>query len=141
MAWRDFIVKNFRWKLGALLMAMFVWVIIQFAISKGFKPSDNSLGEGGVQIFPRQTVLVLTAPGDPRIFKITPAQVDVSVRSSAGVLNTLKESDIRVFVNLAGLPAQPKATNEVFVYAPARSEASEIRVQPSFVTVEPAGKP
>jgi hypothetical protein len=141
MAWRDLMVKNLRWKLGALIMAVFVWFIIQFAISKGIKPSDHPLSEGRTQTFSQQPVLVMTTPGDARAIRINPSKVDVIVRSTASVLNKLNESDIKAFVKLAGPPDPQKTTNAVFVFVPTRAEIYEIQVSPSTVTVESTSQP
>lgn len=132
----DFILNNFRWKAGALILAVFVWFLINFAISKGVKPSDRTLGDMREQTFIEQTVFVLTPPGDLRIFKVTPPKVDITIRSTALALNRLGKADIRAFVDLADATNLVSESREVLVKTPDGIEISDIRVKPSAVTVE-----
>jgi hypothetical protein len=40
---------------------------------------------------------------DPRSYKITPSEVDVTVRGMPDILNSLNEKDIEVYVNLTDI--------------------------------------
>ncbi|MBI4661515.1 MAG: hypothetical protein HY735_22055 [Verrucomicrobia bacterium] len=136
MSLPDFILHNFRWKAGALALAVFIWFLIQVAISKGFRPSDHPLTESRDDTFPDLPVLVLTAPGDKETFTITPARVDVTIRSTPSALSRLEKTDIRAFVDLADATNGTKETREVLVSLPTGFEAARIKVKPSSVTAE-----
>ena len=141
MAFRDFILNNFKWKLGALSMAMFVWFIIQIALSRGCSPTEHPLSDVRTRIFFRQPVLVTAHPDDPRSFKITPAKVDVTVRSTSGALNKLTENDIKAYVSLAGEQDETELTKEVLVYVPKNVDIDSVKVEPPAVTVVRVVKP
>jgi hypothetical protein len=141
MALRDFILNNLRWKLIALTLATVVWFIIQFAIWKGIKPTDHPLSDFTTYNFSRQPVLVLRAPGDPAVYKVAPARVEVMIRSTAGVLNKFSEDDIKIFVDVAEMRDTGKETKQVFIYAPENSQITETKVEPSTVTVERIAPP
>lgn len=141
MAFRDFILSNFKWKLGALSMAMFVWFIIQIALSRGFNPTEHPLSDVRTRIFFRQPVLVAENPDDPHTFKITPAKVDVTIRSTSSALNKLTENDIKAFVSLAGDQDEMELTREVLVYVPKNVDIDSIKVEPPAVTVVRLAKP
>ena len=101
MSLPDFILRNFRWKAGALILAVFVWFLIQLAISEGFRPSESLLADFQEETFLEQPVHVLTAPTDTHRFKVTPDRVLVTIRANASVLKRLTVADIRAFVDLA----------------------------------------
>ncbi|MBM3835829.1 MAG: hypothetical protein FJ403_21705 [Verrucomicrobia bacterium] len=133
MSLRTFILNNFKWKLIALTLAIVVWFVIQFAIWKGVRPTDQPLSNfGGITSF-HQPVLVLKAPDDDAIYKIMPAKVEISFRSGAN-LNKVTSNDIRVFVNL--VDAQERENRPIFIHTSYRVQINEVKVEPSTVTVE-----
>jgi hypothetical protein len=124
---RDYIFENLRWKLSALLLAVLTWFSIQFAIRRGF-------GEWRAQTLNNQPVLVLTAPGDPRAFRIQPAGVDVVLRPRPGTLKNLSDQTVRVFVNLTDIPDVVGVIREVHVHTQGLFEV--LRTEPQVVLVE-----
>ena len=135
MSFRDIVSNNFKWKLGALSMAMFVWFIIQIALAKGCNPADHPLSDVRTRIFFRQPVLVITEPGDPQRFKVTPAKVDITIRSTSTALNKMTEKDLRAFVSLAGEEVGPEQTKEVLIFVPNTVELDSVKVDPLTVNV------
>jgi hypothetical protein len=128
MAYRDFILNNLRWKVTALVLAMLVWFVIKVAIYKG------ATG-GREQILRRQSVLVLTAPDDPRLFRLEPAIVDVFIQGT----KELQPDDVQVFVNLSLWPeGVNSALKQVLVRG---TQATKTRVDPLFVMVERVSPP
>ena len=136
MAVPDYILNNFRWKAGALILAVFIWFLIQFAIFKGYQPSETPLTDLRDRMFAEQPVLVLTAPGSTQVFKITPASVDVTIRAAGLALSRLANSEVRVFVDLANATNGPVGLKEVLVQHPEGIEGFKIKVKPAYVTVE-----
>ncbi len=120
---RDFVVNNFRWKLTALLLAMLVWFVIKFAIYR-------EMTGGRHQVLRRQTVMVLTAPDDVRLFRLDPPQVDVVVQGT----RELTGDDVEVFLDLTTMPDVNTALKQVIVRS---VEATKVvRTDPPFVMVE-----
>lgn len=136
MALRDFILNNLKWKLSALTFAMFVWYGIQVILNKGIQPNELPIVNYRNYTFPRQPIVVVTNPDDARSFRITPAKVDVVIRSTDSALNKLTETDIKVFVNLIDLAEGLEEAKEVFVYVPEGVVVYDIRVDPAAVKVE-----
>jgi hypothetical protein len=120
----DFAANNFRWKLTALLLAMLAWFAIKFAIYQGVT--------GRQQVLRHQIVLVLDAPEDPRMFRVQPPYVDVTVQAD----KELQDGDLEVFVNVSGMPVEvDSAFKEVLVRG--KDVAKVISVEPgAFVRVE-----
>lgn len=136
MSLRDFILNNFKWKLAALIFAVFVWYGIQVILNKGIQPNQLPIVDYRNFTFPRQSVMVVASPEDSRSYRITPAKVDVVVRSTASALNKLTETDIKVFVNLIDVAGGLEEAKEVFVYVPEGVVVYDIRVDPAAVKVE-----
>ena len=141
MSLPDFILKNFRWKAGALILAVFVWFLIQLAISEGFRPSENLLADFQEETFLEQSVHVLTAPTDSHRFKVTPDRVLVTIRANASVLKRLTATDIRAFVDLVDSTNAVAGAGAVRVHTPEGVARSSIKVKPEAVTVEKLDSP
>lgn len=141
MSLPDFILNNFRWKVVALTLAVSVWFLIQFAISRGFKPSDHPLTDIRDQTFSDLPVFVLTAPQDERMFKVTPAKVDVTIQTTVIALKRFARTDIRALVDLVDSTNIVREVREVFVQTPEGVEISRVKVKPPAVTVERVGPP
>jgi hypothetical protein len=120
MALRDLVFYNFRWKGTALLLAILVWLVIKFTIASGRN-----------QELLRQPVMVLTAPDDPRTFRVQPPEVDVVVQS----VRELQKQDLQAFVDLTAMPDVNSTFKQVSVRAPEGTKV--VRIQPSpVVSVE-----
>lgn len=130
MALQDYVIENLRWKVGALLLAVFTWFSIQFAIWKGFHDLRS-------QRVPRQPVQVLTLPGDSRSFTITPPTVEIVIRATPSGLQNLTKQGLQVFVNLTDAPATKGVVREVLVFSP--SDVEIIHTEPKAVYVESSG--
>lgn len=141
MSIRDLVLKNFRWKLAAIILATLVWFIIQFAKGEGYNPSQTALPDYRTYTFVRQNVMVLANPGESQLVRLTPSKVDVVVRSTGSALNKLTENDIRAFVTLVDVPEGLQATKEVRVYVPEGVEVYRVDVEPPAVKVERLPQP
>ena len=136
MAVPDYILNNFRWKAGALILAVFIWFLIQLAIFKGYQPSEHPLADFRDRTFTRRPVLVLTTPESAQSFRVTPTHVEVTARAAGLALTRLTNSEFRVFVNLASATNDPIGLKEVLVQHPDGIEGLKIKVKPAYVTVE-----
>jgi hypothetical protein len=126
MAMREFVLNNFRWKLTALVLAMLVWFVIKF-------PAFRGITGGRSQTLTGQTIMVLKTPGDPRVFRILPPQVAVTVQAS----RDLQADDLEVFVNLTAMADVDTTYKQVLVRG--GDGARIISIQPWGVNVERVG--
>lgn len=132
MTARDILLNNLRWKLAALVLAVFVWFIIQFG---GFAPPEHALSPAlQDHTFRRMPVLALVAPGDDRQFQMTPEIVDVTVKLRFGDLKRPIEKSIKVFVNLVDRPDFTEDIASVYAYAPPGIEI--VKIDPPDVSVK-----
>jgi hypothetical protein len=122
MALRDLFLYNYRWKITALLLAIGVWSVIQFAIYRG-------VTGGRTQVLRSVSVMVVKAPDDSRTFRVDPPQVDVVFQAT----RVLTADDVEAFVNLTTMPDVNSALKQVLVRA---ADVSRVRVEPPFVLVE-----
>ena len=127
MACRDYIVENLRWKIAALVLAVFAWCAIELSIWK-----DQALGQA--RVVANQAVAVLSASGDARTFRIDPPEVSVVLRSTAAGVRNLEHQRIFAFVNLAEAPEATELSRIVLVHAPEGVEV--LRIEPRTVYVE-----
>ncbi len=141
MTLRDLALNNLRWKLGALIMAMLIWFIIQIAMSVGLKSPDHPLGDARARILVHRPVLVLSAPHDTLAYRITPSFVDVTVRSASRGLEKLGPDEVQVFVNLIDASTTGKLTKPLFLHLPGKFDLESVIVQPPTVMVERLLKP
>ena len=126
MALSEFIFENLRWKLAALVVAVFVWFSIQLAIWR-------SSNEGPAQVLRHQRVGVLTTPGDPRTFRIEPPEVDLVVSSLVSDVKPPSDSRIQILVDLTEFPDVTELIREVLVRTPEGIKA--LRTDPRAVSV------
>jgi hypothetical protein len=140
MAIREIVLNNFKWKVWALVLAILVWFIIQFAIGRGLSPDEQSLSSKfREEIFQRQIVLVLEDPNDTRTFELTPQTVNVTVRMPTGFLKKPVEKSIRVFVNLVDRPNVTEDVADVYAYAPPGIEV--VKLEPRSVSLNRISPP
>jgi hypothetical protein len=121
---RSLILHNFWLKLFSLALATVIWLAIHNSIH-----SDVNLS----QFYIRVPVTVQTAPGDNRIFRITPEEVVVVAvgKDTASFQATRKA--IRVFLDLTHFNARQSVAEELVTVAPPSISVMETR--PSTVEV------
>ena len=86
MSLRDFIQHNFWLKLFSLLLATLIWFAINFGIKSGLRPVQNPIINQTTRQIIRVPVRVLTQPGDQRVFKVDPRDVDVTLTGETAVI-------------------------------------------------------
>ncbi|MBM3839084.1 MAG: hypothetical protein FJ398_14170 [Verrucomicrobia bacterium] len=140
MALPDLVLNNLRWKAGALTMAVFIWFLIQFAISRGYRPPrETPLSDTRDHTFTDVPVLALTAPDNAEVFRATPAKVEITVRGTPLALNQLAKDDIRAFVDLSDTNVVSEI-KDVLVRTPHGIDLTSITVKPAQVKVGRIGE-
>lgn len=130
---RDLLLNNFWWKVTALLLAIVVWL--------GFQPRDKSLNlfpeafqASYVRYILRHPVTIIKPATDTREFKVTPAEVDISLSGDQKILDALNGSDIRASVDVVSLTGK---SNTLPISVPLPGSGIKLeRVTPERVQVE-----
>jgi YbbR-like protein len=136
MPLREFIENNFWWKLASIMSAGLIWFTIYYSSIQGkIIPSKNRAEENSALIFPLP-IKVMTSAGEARGFVVTPAEVDVTVRGEPSVLDELKKTDVRVYIELDDVKETRATRKKVRVHTPENVILK--KVVPEEVTVERA---
>ena len=84
MTMRDWVTKDFGWKLFSLFLAVAIWLTVH-KIYEEPKAASGSAG-GNTVTFGNLPVLVVSAASDVRDFRVAPGTVAVKVSGSAEVM-------------------------------------------------------
>jgi YbbR domain-containing protein len=106
MSLRRLIQHNFWLKLFSLFLATMLW----FAVSSMQDRSERVPGyEKGIheKTFEQVAIAILKTPSDTRLYTISPASVDITVRGAPKVVDALTIRDLEVFINLANRRYEP----------------------------------
>ena len=123
---RDLFFTNFKAKLLSLLAATFLWFTIHLA-----NPPEATLAE---RDFPGLPIALRVASGEPHSYKVEPWTVQVKLRGDLGLLQSLREDQIEVFVNLTDVSKETQSLRKrIQVHLP--EGARLISVDPEEVTV------
>ena len=134
---RSFIRENLRWKLGAFLLALLAWIILNSALNEGDHNTGFSLRVTAEFVLP---IAVHTEPQDPGSYALEPSQIRVSVRGSQDVLRELSDSDFQAFVDLVPPPSTYPLAAEVLVRAPTGVQVTDQEPHSVLVAIEPLSR-
>ena len=101
---RDWVTKDFGWKLFSLFLAVAIWLTVH-KIYEEPKPATGTAA-GDAVTFGNLPVLVVSAASDVRDFRVAPLTVKVTVSGSAEDLARLQADQIHAVVNLTGIGSQ-----------------------------------
>jgi YbbR domain-containing protein len=118
MAYRDYILHNFWWKLLSLLLAALMWLTIETAFQK-----DKFLGETPVvtssrRVFPSVPVTLLTSPSNTNDYTVDPLTVTVELSGAADQLSKVTERQLHVFVDLSDAGDERRFRRYIMTQAP-----------------------
>ncbi len=122
---RDFILKDFGWKLLSLALAVAIWLTV-----KGFSSDNGNLTERTFADLPAQIVSGTT---DPRPFRIAPEVVQVTVKGLPDAIKALTEREIHVYVDVSNADPTRNVRKRVEVSTPTR--ITLVKVEPPEVEV------
>jgi hypothetical protein len=120
MAMRDWVTKDFGWKLASLIVAAVIWHIVP-GIPEEPAAVSNSLDITGATTFSNfydLPVLVVSAAEDVRAFKVNPDTVTITVSGTKENLSKLKTADIHPVVNLTGIESAQSLDKRVDISMP-----------------------
>ena len=137
---RHLIVDDFGLKLFSLALALLFWLTVSFAIQQrnGSPPEALILASEGRTFFDLP-VVVMSSASDVRNFKVSPNQVEVTVRGESRVLQNLQSKDIRAIVDLSGIEAAQNLRKRIEVSTP--PGVTHVRIFPEEVQVIIPSKP
>jgi YbbR domain-containing protein len=104
---RHHLFRDFWLKLLSLALAVLTWKIVSLAIHRDVSAaavlSNEALPE---QTYYNVPVTVVFAATDVRAVRVSPAQVQITVRGESRLLRALQPRDIHAEVDLAGIRAR-----------------------------------
>lgn len=136
MSLQDLILRNFWLKFFSVALATVIWLSIHYSIQSESKLSQLSINHLLAQEYIRVPVTVVTTPGDPRVFRITPNEVVVIAVGEETALRHAANKNIKVSLDLTDFHSKEATAMELQIEAPPDVTVQEI--SPSTVTVEQA---
>lgn len=124
---RDWLTKDFGWKLFSVFLAIAVWLTIH----NFFQPTISE--EANVDITYSDRPVMAVSVLDGKRVEIVPATVMVKVKGPANVMSVLQANQIRPLVNLNGVESGRNLRRSVEVAVPTR--VTFVDVEPSEVAV------
>jgi len=137
---RHLIVDDFVLKLFSLALALLFWLTVSFAIQKrGVSPPVALTLNTEVRTFFNLPVVVMSSASDVRNFKVSPNQVEVTVRGEPQTLQNLQSKDIRAIVDLSNIEAAQSLRKRIEVSTP--PGVTHVGILPEEVQVIIPSKP
>jgi hypothetical protein len=129
MSLRTLILHNFWLKLFSIVLATVIWLAIHSSIHD--EPNAN---KSLTPEYVRVPVLVRTAPGDKRVFRVTPDEVVVTAVGKDPALFQTTRKDIRVNLDLRGFNVREAPSQRLKADAP--PDIIVLEILPSTVEVQ-----
>jgi YbbR domain-containing protein len=116
MAMRDWVTKDFGWKLFSLLLALAIWLTVH----KIYEEPRNASGSaaGSTVTFDNLPVLVVSSAADVRDFRVAPNTVSVKVGGPPEAMADLQANQIHAMVDLTDIPSTRDLRQRVDVSTP-----------------------
>lgn len=130
----QFILHNFWLKFFSIALATVIWLAIHYDIHNNFPINWLNINNLLAQEYVKVKVTTETAPGDTRVFKITPPEVIVDIVGEKGSLQEAAEKNIKAYVDLTGFRFHQSAAEEVHTDVP--SDITVLEISPPTVAIE-----
>lgn len=133
---RDWITKDFGWKLVSLFLAVAIWLTVH----KIYEEPRNSSGTaaGSTVTFDNLPVLIVSTAADVHDFRVAPTAVKITVSGSAEIMARLQANQVRAVVDLTDIESARDLHRLVDVSTP--PGVTLVSVVPSRVAVIPPPK-
>lgn len=129
---RNLVVKDFWLKLFSLVLAVLIWLTVDFSLSKEVSPWAALIGRTADET-DVPGVHVFIPPMDGRIVKVEPADVQVTLRGEPRLLKDIRAKDIHAQVDLDGVESASGLRRPVAIVLP--KGVAYTRVDPAEVEV------
>jgi YbbR domain-containing protein len=132
---RDWLTKDFGWKLASLVVAAVIWHIVHSTIQEEpiAQIIENPLNQESFMTLTNLPILVVSTAEDVRAFKVNPNSVTVTVTGDKKNLAQLKSNEIQPMVNLTGIATTQNSGKRVDVSMP--PGITLVNVEPPAVNV------
>ena len=130
---RDLVLRDFWLKLFSLGLAILIWVTVSLAIWKEISPPLAPSVTAEERPFYHVPVLIVSSAADVRNFKVSPGEVDVTVKGETEIVRKLEANEIRAWVDLTGIESASKLRKRIDISTP--PGVSLERVSPEEVQV------
>ena len=132
---RRLILQNFWLKFSSVALAMLVWLAIHHSIhtDNDILRSQLKLNRLLAQEYIRVPISLKTAPGDKRLFRLSPNEVVVIAVGEDADLRRAASKDIRVSVDLTDFDSKETVTRKLQADAP--PGIGVLAIDPSSVQV------
>ncbi len=133
---RRLILHNFWLKFSSVALGMVMWLAIHHSIHSDtdILRSQLNLNRLLAQEYIRVPISVKTAPGDKRLFRITPSDAVVIVVGEDAALRRAAIKDIRVNVDMTDLDAKESVPRKLQADAP--PDINVLDISPAEVQVQ-----
>jgi len=118
MAMRDWVTKDFSWKLFSLFLALALWLTVHKIYEE--PGAASGLVVGNTVTFGNLPVLVVSAASDVRDFRAAPATVVVKVGGPPEVMADLQANQIHAMVDLTDVQSARDLRRRVDISTPPR---------------------
>ena len=130
---RDLVLRDFWLKLFSLGLAILIWITVSLAIWKEISPPLAPSVTAEERPFYHVPVLIVSSAADVRNFKVSPGEVDVTVKGETEIVRKLEANEIRAWVDLTGIESASKLRKRIDISTP--PGVSLERVSPEDVQV------
>lgn len=127
MAFRDYIVHNFWWKLLSLLLAALTWLTIETTFKNQEELKETPVVTGAsVRTFPAVPVAVMSSAVNAGRMTVKPATVKVEVSGKAEDLEKLQSQDVKAYVDVTDTDDEMKFRKTIQVQMPQNFKATAV---------------
>jgi YbbR domain-containing protein len=112
---RDWITKDFGWKLFSVFLAVAVWLTVHKIRGEPVEQTAPFVGNVTYGDLPIQ---IVSASADVHNFHVTPSTVEVTVNGPTEVMAKLQADQVRAVVNLTGVQPDRNSRRPVDISAP-----------------------
>lgn len=133
---RNLVVKDFWLKLFSLVLAVLIWLTVDFSLSKEVSPWAALIGRTADQT-DIPGVHVFAPPMDGRTVTVDPPDVQVTLRGDPKLLKNIRPEDVRAQVNLTGVESASGLRRPVEIILPEGMAYTHVDPAEVEVTVSP----
>jgi len=134
---RDWITKDFGWKLFSLFLAVAIWLTVHKIYEEPGNASSPAVAS--TVTFDNLPVLIVSTAADVHNFRVAPTTVKATVKGSAEVMARLQANDLRATVDLTDIESARDLRRPVNVSAP--PGVTLVNIDPLWVAIFPPPRP
>ena len=127
-------LRNFWLKFFSIALATVIWLGIHYGLRNEFSINQLNINTLLAHEYVRVPVAIVVAPGDPRVFKINPSEVVVTVVGEETALRKAAQKSIKVNVDLTNFRARRSPAEELHAEVP--PSINVLDISPMTVAVE-----